>query len=215
MTPPKQQVTFSAQAILFDNDGVLSDSVASVNACWRRWAGIYGLDGAKVTAGIHGKPARESIAALLPDVDTEEAFAVLEDLEVAAAGDTKPMPGALDLLATLPRSRWIVVTSGTPRLASARLHHIGIDPPAMITADDVPRGKPDPAPYLAAAAALGVDPTACLAFEDTTPGIQSARQAGATVIAIGHHAQGAEYGIDDLREVRAAETDDGLLVTIG
>jgi sugar-phosphatase len=207
-------VILPAQALLFDNDGVLSDSVATVDACWQRWANLYGLDAGAV-AGIHGKPARESIAALLPNVDTEEAFEVLEDLEVAAAVDTKPMPGALDLLDGLPRDRWIVVTSGTPRLAIARLHHIGIDPPAMITADDVPRGKPDPAPYLAAAAALGFDPTACLVFEDTTPGIQSARQAGATVIGIGHHAQGAEYRIHDLREVRATETTDGLVVTIG
>lgn len=214
MTPPARPVTLSAQAILFDNDGVLSDSVATVDACWRQWAVTYGLDGDAVAADIHGKPARESIALLLPDIDTEEAFTVLEDLEVAAVTKTKPMPGAIELVADLPRDRWIVVTSGTPRLAAARLNHIGIVPPVMITADDVPRGKPDPAPYLAAAATLGVDAGLCVVFEDTTPGVQSARAAGATVIAVGDHAQGADYRITDLRQVRVSANRDGLEITV-
>ncbi len=206
---------FTVQAVLFDNDGVLSDSVATVDSCWRQWAEMYGLDGDAVVTEIHGKPARESIASLLPDVDTEAAFQVLEDLEVAAAAETRPMPGAIDLLMHMPRDRWIVVTSGTPRLAAARLHHIGIDPPAMITADDVPRGKPDPAPYRTAAAVLGFDPADCLVFEDTTPGVQSARSAGATAIAVGPHAKGTEHRIADLRHVRVVVNENGLVVTVG
>ncbi len=214
MTPALEPARFLAQAILFDNDGVLSDSIATVDACWRRWAELYGLDGDTVVAGIHGKPARESIAALAPQVDTEQAFRVLEDLEVAAATETRPIPGAIDLLAGLPSDRWIVVTSGTPRLASARLRHIGIDAPAMITADDVPKGKPDPAPYRAAAATLGFEPSECLVFEDTTPGVRSARTAGATVIAVGPHAQGGDHRIQDLRDVTVQVTTEALEVTL-
>ena len=213
MTPTTRPVSFAVQAVLFDNDGVLSNSVTTVDTCWRRWAEIYGLDGDEVVAGIHGKPARESIATLLPAADREAAFTVLENLEVAAATETTPMPGALEVLAVLPRDRWIVVTSGTPRLAAARLRHIGIDPPAMITADDVARGKPDPAPYLAAAATLGVDPTTCIVFEDTTPGVESAKGAGATVIAVGPHAHGADYRITDLRQVRVAVNQGELEIT--
>ena len=76
------------------------------------------------------------------------------------------------------------------------------------------RRPTDPAPYLAAAATLGVDPTTCIVFEDTTPGIQSARSAGATVIAVGSHAQGADYRIRDLRQVRVAMNADGMAITI-
>jgi beta-phosphoglucomutase len=51
----------------------------------------------------------------------------------------------------------------------------------VITGEDVERGKPAPDPYLLAAAGLGVDPTQCMAFEDTDPGVRSAQAAGMTV----------------------------------
>ncbi len=54
----------------------------------------------------------------------------------------------------------------------------------MITASDITRGKPDPQPYLAGAAALGFDPRTCLVFEDAPSGIRAAQAAGATVIAL-------------------------------
>jgi hypothetical protein len=54
----------------------------------------------------------------------------------------------------------------------------------MITASDITRGKPDPQPYLAGAAALGFDPRTCLVFEDAPSGIRAALAAGATVIAL-------------------------------
>jgi len=53
---------------------------------------------------------------------------------------------------------------------------------AVVTAEDVPQGKPAPDLFLAAAQQLGVDPSRCLAFEDTDDGIASARASGATVI---------------------------------
>jgi sugar-phosphatase len=54
----------------------------------------------------------------------------------------------------------------------------------MITADDVKRPKPDPEPFLLAARALKVDPTKCLVIENAPFGIEAARSAGRSVVAI-------------------------------
>ena len=55
---------------------------------------------------------------------------------------------------------------------------------AVVSQDDVTNGKPDPEPYLRAAAALGVEPGVLLVFEDTAVGVASAQRAGARVVAL-------------------------------
>ena len=55
---------------------------------------------------------------------------------------------------------------------------------ARCSAFDEQQGKPDPAVFLSAARKLGVDPQTCLAFEDSPPGIESARRAGMRVVAV-------------------------------
>ena len=55
---------------------------------------------------------------------------------------------------------------------------------AIVASEDVTRHKPDPAPYLAAAAALGVDPAACLALEDSHNGVRAAHAAGMMVVMV-------------------------------
>ena len=56
---------------------------------------------------------------------------------------------------------------------------------AIVTATDVSLGKPDPEPFLLAAARTGIDPTRCVAFEDSTNGLIAARAAGMTCVGIG------------------------------
>lgn len=79
---------------------------------------------------------------------------------------------------------WAVVTSADTRLAKARLDAAGINPPLLITLEDVAAGKPDPEGYLTAAARLGVDPGNCLVVEDTIPGTAAGKAAGAMVAAL-------------------------------
>lgn len=79
---------------------------------------------------------------------------------------------------------WAVVTSADRRLARARLGAAGIDPPVLVTAEDVTAGKPDPEGYLAAARALGVPPAHCLVVEDSEPGLLAGRAAGARTAAL-------------------------------
>ena len=57
---------------------------------------------------------------------------------------------------------------------------------ASVAGDEVERGKPDPEPYLAAAAALGVDPRHCVAIEDSPTGVASALAAGCATLGVPH-----------------------------
>ena len=71
-----------AQALLFDNDGTLVSSLASVDRCWTRWAAEYGVTEAFGRIELHGRPAVEIVADLLPAAHVPEALARIEALEV-------------------------------------------------------------------------------------------------------------------------------------
>ena len=57
---------------------------------------------------------------------------------------------------------------------------------ASVTGDEVSNGKPDPEPYLAAAAALGVSPAECVAIEDSPTGVAAALAAGCATLGVPH-----------------------------
>jgi sugar-phosphatase len=175
---------FSCAAILFDLDGVLVDSTRSVERQWRIWSREQGLDEEKAVAVGHGVRAIDVIRKVAPHLDAEKELRKLESREAADNG-VAVMPGAVDLVRSIPYDRWCVVTSGTRHLAVARLRLAGIPAPnIMITADDVERGKPHPEPYLKGAELLGVNPAECLVIEDAPAGIQSAHAAGMKAIAL-------------------------------
>ncbi|MFF8564211.1 HAD-IA family hydrolase [Streptomyces albidoflavus] len=187
-----------ADALLFDNDGTLVSSVDSALRCWTRWAEEAGLTAADF-AGVpmHGRPSAEIVADLIPAAGVPAAVARIEDLEVEAVAEgVEPVPGALALLGSLAAGRWAVVTSASRRLAEARLAAVGIHPSTVIAADDITRGKPDPEPFLLAAARLGVAPERCVVFEDAPAGLASGRAAGMKTVALTTSHPAAELTAD-------------------
>ncbi|MFF9015481.1 HAD-IA family hydrolase [Streptomyces sp. NPDC014870] len=210
-----------AEALLFDNDGTLVSSMASVYRCWTRWAGEYGItaeDFARVE--LHGRPAAEIIADLLPAARVPDALRRIEQLEVEdVPGGVELLPGTKELLSSLPADRWAVVTSATRPLGEARLREAGIDFPALVAADDITRGKPDPEPFLLAAAGLGVAPAACVVFEDAPAGLAAGRAAGMRTVALATTHDRAELDADfvvtDLSAVSAQATDGGVELVLG
>lgn len=208
-----------AEALLFDNDGTLVSSLESVGRCWTRWAHEYGItaeDFARIQ--LHGRPAGEIAADLLPADIVPEALARIEQLEVEdVPGAVEALPGTLALLDALPAERWAVVTSATRRLAEARLDEVGIRPKTLIAADDITRGKPDPEPYLLAARELGVDPARCVVFEDAPAGLQAGRAAGMTTVALATthqaHELDADLVVKDLSALSVLVTAQGVEIS--
>lgn len=197
--------------VLFDSDGVLVDSDACVEQAWGAWAQQHGLDPALVLAEVHGHPARQTVAKLIAPQRRTEALALIDRLELEAAGSVRPLPGAAALLGSLPRDRFAVVTSGNGVLARARLQAADLPTPVhLVTADDVARGKPDADPYVAGARALGIPPACCIVFEDAPVGIRSARAAGAgAVVGVGRSTAGED--VDAFVPDLGAVTYDGTL----
>ncbi|MGW7001561.1 HAD-IA family hydrolase [Streptomyces sp. NPDC054933] len=216
-------MNISADALLFDSDETLLSTLKSLVRCWTRWAEGYGLTLADLTGvEVHSRPAAAIVADLLPAEKVAEALARLEKAEIddAAAGGVTPLPGAQELLAALPADRWAVVTSGTRRVAEARLAQIGVYPKHLITVDDITRHKPDPEPFLLAAQRLGVAPARCLVFEDAPAGLTAGRAAGMKTVALTttHSIQELELAADviipDLSAVSVHDTDSGVRITI-
>ncbi|MFC1414645.1 HAD family hydrolase [Streptacidiphilus sp. N1-12] len=130
-------------------------------------------------------PAADAAAARMPlarlCTALERRFAGLVQARVV------PLPGVLDLLDELAAGGvTVALVSASPRpVVDIVLKALGRDRFAVsFAAGETPRTKPAPDPYLAAAEALGVDPSRCVAVEDTPTGIASAEAAGCAVLAV-------------------------------
>jgi sugar-phosphatase len=182
---PELSRQLAADALLFDLDGVLVDSTANVERHWRDWATSNGLDAEHILSVVHGRRAIDSIREQAPHLDAEHELATLVDAEMRDTSGILVFDGAAELLASIPRDRWAIVTSGTHGVASARLHTARLPiPDVLITADRVARGKPDPEGYLIAAKALGFTAARCIVVEDAPAGVEAAVRAGMRCIAI-------------------------------
>ena len=121
----------------------------------------------------------------------EEVVEMLLDGVVEQVRHAVPWcPGARELLLALHEADVPcgLVTMSYQRFVAPILEHL---PPetfrVVVTGDMVDNGKPHPEPYLTAAAALGVDPAACVAIEDSPTGARSAEAAGCQVLVVPNH----------------------------
>jgi len=171
-------------ALLFDMDGVLINSTPAVARVWRRWAIEHGFNPEEVVARAHGRPSLTTVREYLPNADHEAENRQVERREIEDLEGVIPLPGALDLLASLPEDRWTIVTSCTRPLAQVRIRAAGLPlPKKLITSNDITHGKPHPEPYLKGASILGFPPEECIVLEDVPAGVRAGKAAGARVIA--------------------------------
>jgi sugar-phosphatase len=218
MAPPlaSSSVLVRCKGILFDMDGILISSLGSVERSWTKWAKMRGLDPAHVLSMIHGRRAIESVAMLRPDLDPAGELKLIEDFELADGEGITVLPGVKELIAALPEDRWTVVTSATEHLARMRLAGSGFKvPQRLVTAETVNEGKPNPAPYLAGAALLGLAPGECVVFEDSASGVAAGCAAGCIVVATtfsheAEHLECANYLVRDLSGMAVSVLPDGL-----
>jgi sugar-phosphatase len=192
------------EAVLLDMDGTLVDSHAAVERAWLRWAHEFDVDHATIEPIMHGSPSEITVRLVAPDLDEHEARAAAQrqlELQYDDVGDVVLAAGARDLLQRLAATGlpWAVVTSADCRLARARLDAAGVHPPLLVTVDDVSVGKPDPEGFALAARRLGIPIERCLVVEDSGPGAEAGRRAGAIVA--GLRGLPADVPVDDLSDV--------------
>lgn len=188
------------------------DSTPAVARVWSWWAEQHGFEPEDTVRRAHGRPSISTIRELLPDADHEVENREVERREIEDVEGVVPLPGAMELLQSLPLNRWAIVTSCTRTLAFVRIRAAGLpEPRFIVTATDIAKGKPAPEPYLKGAQALSFDPRACVVIEDAPAGIRSGKSAGAQVIALQTtesdellEAAGAGYIVKDCSEIQLA-----------
>ncbi len=212
--------TLRASALLFDLDGTLVDSTEVVERIWRDWAARHGVDATALLAVSHGRPAIDTMRQFRPDLaDLAEQAAAHVRLEEADTSPIPAIPGAVELLGSLPPERWAIVTSCPPRLAEVRRTAGRVpEPRVLVTSADIRNGKPAPDCFLLAATRLGVATEECIVIEDSPAGARAGRAAGMKVLALTttHTAAQvpADWHLPDLRGVQVHANADGLTVTL-
>ncbi|WP_307190381.1 HAD family hydrolase [Actinomadura hibisca] len=193
-SPPQESPQDGAlQAVLFDMDGLLIDS----ERLWLRvefeimeWlGGTWSEEHQKRLVGGSVDVAvaymLELTGARVPPAEVGRRM-MGRMVETLAAG-VELMPGAAGLLAEVAASPVpaALVSSSHRHVIEAALGSIGRENFALTVAgDEVPRTKPAPDPYLAAAARLGVDPARCVVLEDSPNGVAAAEAAGCVTVAV-------------------------------
>ena len=186
-------MTVKFEAVLFDCDGVLVDSEPITNGVLREMLNEAGwaLSQAECMQIFIGKAVRDERARIERETgrplteDWMRAFYARRDQRLRA--ELRAMDGALQAVvaAHTHTAGRIACASGADRpKVVMQIDMAGMAPyfeDRIFSGHDMPRSKPAPDVYLAAAAHLGADPARCLVIEDTATGVRAGLDAGATV----------------------------------
>ena len=203
------------RAVLWDLDGTLVDSAEHH---WIAWRDVMSQEGHPVTHGAftstfgHRNDAilRALLGHDLSDEEMDRISGAKEALYrrfVSERGLTA-LPGALGWIERLKEDGWRqAIASSAPAAniqAAVEAVEVAAFFEALVSADEVGAGKPDPAVFLAAAARLGVPPARCVVVEDAPSGLEAARRAGMPSIGVlspHHRALVADLVVATLEEL--------------
>lgn len=206
------ETLITARALLFDMDGTLVDSTAAVERVWVRWARKHGLSFDQFAHRLHGRRAIDTMTEIAPPgIDLQKEVGQLDDEELNETEGIVPVRGASELLASLPRGSWALVTSARPPLARVRMAAAGLPMPEIIvTSTDVDQGKPHPACFELALERLGITARKAVVFEDAPAGLAAGRAAGCRTIALATTTPGEQLDHEDWLHDLAAVVLDGV-----
>jgi HAD superfamily hydrolase (TIGR01509 family) len=178
------------QALIFDCDGTLADTMPAHYQAWLEVLRPHGIDfpedrfyamGGMPTDKIvielcgeaGGLPTRIDVSALVRD----KALAFERKI-----GEVRPIEKVVQV-ARAQRGKggpMAVASGGQRRMVEKTLAQIGVLDwfPVVVTAEDTRQHKPEPDVFLEAARRLGVEPATCTVYEDTDLGLEAARRAG-------------------------------------
>jgi HAD superfamily hydrolase (TIGR01509 family) len=195
VTAAPARPTFQPEAVLFDCDGLLLETESRWTIAERgllaRHGGRHTLEFKKRLLGSSRELSQMLIAEELGR-PLEDGPALADELdrrfaEAIAEHGTEPMPGVVALLEALDGRVPIAVASNNgEEIVRVALEIAGVSAffGAVVCAGPTLAGKPAPDVYLAAAAALGVDPARSIALEDSATGATAARAAGCFTIGV-------------------------------
>lgn len=182
------------KAVIWDMDGVIADTGAAHFAAWRQVMAELGRPFDEADFGrIFGIVNPDAVRLLLGEtVSSYEIARISERKETlfreAVQVHVSLLPGVKTWLERLRQQGYRqAIASSAPRAnieVLLRVLNIGPYFQATVSADDVTKGKPDPAIFIKAAAALGVSPARCVVVEDAVAGVQAARRAGMVCLAV-------------------------------
>lgn len=183
---------------IFDLDGVIVDTAKYHYLAWRslakrlgfefteedneRLKGVSRMESLQILLKVGGVEANEAERLEMADAKNKEYVDYISRLE-----PSEILPGAREYLLQL-RSRGVKVALGSAsKNAEFILNRLGIAElfDAVIDGTKVSKAKPDPEVFLAASAALGLEPSECVVFEDAAAGVQAGKAAGSKVVGIG------------------------------
>lgn len=183
------------EAVFFDMDGVLYDSMKNHEITWINSFKAQGIDFSAQQAYLNeGRTGFDTIKLVYRDVlgreaTHEECRQVYDEKTRLMALQPKAgiMPGMkrlVDFLRTIGVKVFVVTGSQQPMLLDKLEHDFGFGPQSVISGQDVVKGKPDPEPYLRAVKRSGADVSRCVVIENAPLGIRSAKGAGIYTIAL-------------------------------
>ena len=214
-------ISMPTPAIIWDVDGTLVDTAEQHFRAWYRLAAEINMPFSRADfAATFGMRNQEIIRKLFyPDADAEKCRILGEQKEahyrsLVREEGTKLLPGVALLLAAFAAVGWpqAVGSSAPPGNLDLlfELTNTSRYFAAVVTGNDVQRGKPDPEVFLTAAAKLAVNPNLCLVFEDAVAGVEAAKAGKMKCVAVtfvGHHsadklrAAGADLVVGSLDEI--------------
>ena len=184
----------TVQALLFDLDGTLIDSMPHHHTAWVEWHARRGL---KINAdsffvSTAGRSNDEIFADMLPGTSATEIAVLVDEKETLyrefAAPSLALIAGAKNFVqqAKAAGLRLAVCTASTPQNMALAFQRFGIDAwvETVVSPADGLRGKPHPDIFLEAARRLGIAPEHCVVYEDAPLGVEGARRAGMTAVAL-------------------------------
>ena len=219
-------MTVQLRLVIFDCDGVLVDSepvsnrIIAADLTARGWP-MPTEEATRRFLGLTLPAMRPTVEAQLGHALPPSWEAALQARIVAAlSAEATPVPGALAALQAVTEMglAWRVASNSSHAEMAAKFRRIGI---AGLVAGrvhsftDVPRGKPAPDLFLAAAAAEGVAPESCIVIEDSLPGVQGAVAAGMACLGFAPHGDGMALRAAGARPFHAMADLPALLAASG
>ena len=213
------------QAVIFDLDGVITDTAHLHFLAWKALGDSLGVEiTLELNEGLKGLGRQETLTLILKEAGLYDQYTETERQALAdrknrtyvasleSLGPQDLLPGIGDCLKDLKKRGIKIGLASSSQNAGLIIKKLGLEPyfEAMVDPRSLSRGKPDPEIYLKAAAALGLTPAKCAGVEDARAGLEAIRAAGMTAIALGQSLEQvpADYHLSSTRDLAKVNWDD-------